>query len=208
MIALKRFITLLFAILYTACLLSCSLAVTYRDAPTTDVPDYKQDDPRWADTMYSSHGDKGQTIKYHGCALCVVADLAAYWFDPSITPADIIPLARKAEAIAYQGGTFRTLYDSLGEFYPLTVEQTADLSRVIDCLTSDGLVIVSFAGGVWNSDRTKRHSCLIYAYQYGEFWLHDPGWSDPLLSQIIGHGSYDTIQTSAESFWCCWREGR
>lgn len=169
-------------------------------------PDFKQTDPRWRDMVYSSHGDTSQLLKDHGCGVCAVADMIAYWFDDSITPVEIAELSMRIGTCGYNSGTSRLFYNAITEHYPFSrFVETSHIDTAIECLESGGLVIVSFKSGVWNPNKSKRHSCLLYSYsKYDGFRLNDPGWPDGLMSKIIGHGSYEEVAEHAERYWCYW----
>lgn len=171
------------------------------------LPDYKQTDPRWRDMVYSSHGDTSQLLKDHGCGVCAVADMIAYWFDDSITPVEIAELSMRIGTCGYNSGTLRYFYNAITEHYQFSrFVETSCIETAIECLESGGLVIVSFKSGVWDPNESKRHSCLLYSYSEEDgFRLNDPGWPDGLMSVIMGHGTYESIEKNAERFWCYWR---
>ena len=56
--------------------------------------DYKQYDSKWAKKMYSSHGDKSQTMKNSACGPTAMADIVATLIDSKVTPPDLAGRAR------------------------------------------------------------------------------------------------------------------
>ncbi len=174
------------------CALLPGRALTYRDAPDTPVPDFKQDDPRWAHETYSSHGDRTQTIESHGCGICAAANIIAYWFNPTVTPVDMARLSERLGTVAYQGGTYPAFFELIADRYPLNVTRTRDPTAVAGCLDAGGLVIIVYG----------RHASLIYAHTGEDYWLHDSGWGDDLLSRIMGHRRYDKFKALDAVFYC------
>ena len=176
-------------------LLTCALlayAATYKDAPPTNVPDYKQTDSRWANIIYSSHGDKSQTIKRNGCGICAAANVVAYLCDSDITPVEMAKLSINLGTCSDEGGTYTRFYMLLPYYYPLTVVQTKSLDEATECIDGGGLVIMS----------SDRHARVIYAHAGVDYWLHDSGWGDDLLSQIMGHITREKLLTKDANYYC------
>lgn len=198
---MKRRVSAFIALaLYTVCLLSGCFAATYRDTPESDVPDFKQADKRWAMTMYSNHGDITQTLRDHGCAVCVAADIVAYWFDSTVTPVDMAELSYKFGTIADRSGTKDTFWVMLAKRYPFKAfKVTDDIETAIECLNDGGLVCAK------TLYKGKGHAILLYAYVDGEFYWREPSCLDPFLSLIIGHGSYEEVMDKAIKYRCYWR---
>lgn len=174
-----------------------------------EIPDYKQDDPRWASFIYSSHGDPGQTVKLTGCALCAAADMVAYWFDPGVTPLEMAKLSMRLGTCAFTGGTSKQFWYELAKQYPFSAfQETTYIDTAIRCLNDGGLVIVSFVGGVWvdPTNRGKAHACLIYSYDDMDgFRLHDSSWPEGVMSRIIGHAAYEKVKVAARAYYCYWK---
>ena len=165
--------------------------MTYRDAPETNIPDFKQADPRWRDIIYSSHGDAGQTIYNGGCALCALANVLSGLVG-DVSPPELIPLALKLGDVAWTGGTYRAFYLDITQFYPVTVARSENLDDATACLDAGGLVIVSM----------DHHAHTLYAHTGDDYWLFNSAWSDPLLSQIMGHMTYDRLFGKAAVYYC------
>lgn len=170
-------------------------AATYRDAPSTFVPDFKQTDSRWAQTMYSNHGDKAQTIKRGGCGICAAANVIAYLCDSSVTPVTMAKLSVNLGTCSDGGGTYPRFYTLLPYYYPVSVSVTCDLAQATACIDQGGLVIMS----------SERHARVIYAHTGDDYWLHDSGWGDDLMSQIMGHTTRAKLLTKNAQYYCYYR---
>lgn len=202
---MKRFTIIFILIVYLA------FACVNSDSSLKSIPDFKQDDIQWADIIYSSHGDKAQTIKKNGCALCAAANLIAYWFDDSITPIDMAKLSIQLGTCSYNGGTYSRFFSELAQQYPfIKYQNTTDIDIAIQCLDEGGLVIVSFIGGVWVESQQRgkaAHACLIYSYSEEDgFRLHDSNWPAGIMSIIIGHSTYEKVKAAARMYHCYWKQ--
>ena len=67
--------------------------------------DYKQYDSRWATKMYSSHGDKKQTMKSSACGPTAMADVVATLIDSTVTPPLLADKAMAWGDRSYSSGT-------------------------------------------------------------------------------------------------------
>ena len=199
---MKRFLVccLIFCIFLTNIL---AFAYTYRDAPATEVPNYIQSDERWANMMYSNHGDKTQTLKKHGCGVCATANVVAYLCDSSITPIEIAKLSMKNGYVSDTGGTYITFHLDIANFYPLKVLRTVDVNDVYKCLDEGGVVIAVVGKSLWNHSYTVLHAITIYAHTEDHFWLFS-GAQDNLIGQIINHGSEEKVVAATQYFYCYW----
>ncbi len=81
-------------------------------------PDFKQYDPRWAGKMYSSHGDKTQTIKSSGCGPTAMADVVAALIDSSVTPPLLADKAISWGDRSRNNGTNWSFFKHISEAYP------------------------------------------------------------------------------------------
>lgn len=174
-----------------------------------EPPDFKQDDPLWADYIYSSYNNSKQTIKNNGCSLAAAADMIAYWFDENITPVDIAELSmKKFKSCAYEGGTSAYFYAALARYYPFSrYQETKYVDNAIKCLNDGGIVLVSFTSGIWMHGLSKgAHCCCAYSYSKEDgFRMHDPVAPAGLMSRIYGHVSYEKMARCAYKFYCYWR---
>ena len=181
----------LLLLLFCGVCLFTALAATYRDAPQTDVPDFKQTDPRWCDVMYSNHSNPSQTIGNSGCVLCSVAGVVHHLCDDTVTPIDMAQLSMQIGKCADRGGTYSGFYTAVCDWYPLTVTVTQSLDEAEQCIDSGGLVIVSGGG----------HSRLMYAHTGEDYWLHDSGWNG-LLGEIMGHMTREKLMQKEYTYYC------
>ena len=181
----------------------CGFAYTYNDAPATTVPNYVQSDERWADMMYSNHGDKTQTIKKGGCGVCAIANVVAYFCDPTVTPVEIAELAIKNGYVSDGGGTYVNFHYAIANFYPLRLLRTLNIQDVYKCLDEGGVVVAIVGRSLWNSSYDSLHAITIYAHTENHLWLYS-GAKDDLISKIVGHTSEDRLVAATRYFYCYW----
>lgn len=202
---MKKFFSLflIIVLLLPPCYLEEEKRYTSRDAPATDVPNYTQWDERWANMIYSNHGDATQTMRKGGCGVCAMANVVAYLCDPSITPVEIAKISMWNGYCTNSGGTSTKLHEIIYWFYPLTVLTTHDIQDVYDCLDSDGLVIATVGRSKFNGFSDAYHAITIYAHTENHFWAHI-GASDTLIGQIMGHGTEEQLEAAAYCYYCYW----
>lgn len=141
--------------------------------------DYKQYDSRWGSIMYSNHGDRKQTIKSSGCGPTSGADIIATKSDADITPEDTCEWSVDWGCRTYSDGTSGSFFTKLARKYDYSIEATASIEDVKDCLINDGIVVVNFGTGSSNLPWYKKwtsggHYCVIYSWDGFQFLVNDP----------------------------------
>lgn len=174
-----------------------SLGYTDPDIPTdvTQPPNFKQYDSRWGSKMYSSHGDKKQTMKSSGCGPTSMADIVAAWWDKDATPWTLAEYSLKWGTRTYDSGTSGTFFKKCAEYYKASKYQTtSSVDAAIECLKKGGLVIVCFGKSKWTQGG---HYCCLWKWDGNKFHVNDPASS----ASNRATGSYNEVKAARKSFY-------
>ena len=169
----------------------------YKDPeyPFVQPPNFKQYDSRWANKMYSSHGDKAQTMKSSGCGPTSAADIVALWWDSNITPYDLALKSLEWKTRTYDSGTSSTFFRKVAELYKASKYQTtSNVDTAIDCLRNGGLVVVCFGRSKWTNGG---HYCCLWKYADGVFSVNDPASS----AKNRATGTYNEVKAARKGFY-------
>lgn len=141
----------------------------------TQPVDYKQSDSRWGSKMYSSHGDKGQTMSNSGCGPTAMADVVAALIDSSVTPWTLAQLAMEWGDRTYDNGTSWSFFAHVQAHYRFPqMIQTASLDGLKACLDAGGYVVCSMGPGYWTK---SGHFITAWKYDSGCIFCNDPASS-------------------------------
>jgi peptidoglycan hydrolase-like protein with peptidoglycan-binding domain len=139
--------------------------------------DYKQYDPRWGGKMYSSHGDKNQTIRGSGCGPTAMANILATWFNRAITPVEVCAMAVKNKFRTYASGTSRAFFDWIAKQYAFTgYRRTFNADEVLTALENGAYVVGLFGPKFWTGGG---HYITLWKYDRANdrVYANDPGSS-------------------------------
>lgn len=131
-------------------------ATTTTTATTTgkfvQPKDYKQYDSRWGSILYTSTGNKKQTIKSSGCGITAMADIIATWWDKTITPKETAAWAVANGYRTQNSGTAWGYFQKMAEKYGASkFVQTSSFATMQGCLADGGYVVVSFRPSKWTT---------------------------------------------------------
>lgn len=126
-------------------------------APTTSKTvtnskpvDYKQADKRWGSRIYTSCGNRKQTIANSGCGPTSMADIQATWKDSKITPVEMCQYAVKNGYRTKSSGTAWGFFKSIAKAYGYTkFVQTKALATARSAIREGALVVASMGPGYW-----------------------------------------------------------
>ena len=152
------------------------------DAPVgtiTPVPgkfqkpvDYKQNDPKWGDIMYSSHGNENQTISSSGCGPTAMAEIVASLVDKTVTPPILCELAVGNGHRKPSDGTAHTFFPFIAEKYGFSkYVKTTSLATMKNCLTTGGYVVCNMGPDFWT---TSGHFICAWKYDSKYMYANDP----------------------------------
>ena len=169
-------------------------------------PNFKQYDKRWADKMYSNHGDAKQTMKSSACGPTSMADIVAQWWDSKITPYDLAKKSMDWGTRTYDSGTTSTFFRKCHDLYGGRYQTTSSLNTARKCLTEGGYVIVCFGTGSSGKPGYKKwtsggHYCVIWGYDGDTYFINDPASSKAARAK----GTAAEISNCRKGFYCFWR---
>ena len=117
---------------------------------TKQPVDYKQGDKRWGSVVYTSCGNKKQTIANSGCGPTSMADIMATWIDKNITPREMCAYAVKNGYRTKNSGTAWGFFKSIAKAYGFTgFVQTKSMATARAALRDGALVVASMGPGYW-----------------------------------------------------------
>lgn len=134
--------------------------------------DYKQGDERWGAKMYSSTGNKKQTMKNSGCGPTAMADVVATLKDPEIDPYDLAQLSVSNGHRSSSGGTAWSFFPFIMEAFAFSrMVQTDSFTALQACLDNGGYVVCSMGPGYWTSGG---HFICVWKTEDGYVYANDP----------------------------------
>ena len=114
--------------------------------------DYKQADSRWGKKVYTSCGNKKQTIANSGCGPTSMADIMATWVNKLITPVEMCAYAVKHGFRTKSSGTAWGFFKSIATAYGFTgFVQTKSMATARAALKNGAFVVASMGPGYWTS---------------------------------------------------------
>jgi peptidoglycan hydrolase-like protein with peptidoglycan-binding domain len=170
-------------------------------------PNFKQYDAKWANKMYSSHGDKSQTMRSSGCGPTAMADIVAEWWDKDATPWTLAQKSMDWGCRTYDSGTSSTFFRKCAQLYGASkYVTTSSIETAIQCLLSGGYVVVCFGKGTPGKSSYQKwtkggHYCTLWKYADDTFYINDPASS----SAKRARGTKAEVQDARKGFYCFWR---
>lgn len=159
--------------------------------------DYKQYDSRWARVMYSSHGDKAQTIKSSGCGPTALANIVATWYDATVTPVETCALATLWGHRTYNDGTSRAFFDRAAKYWPFEAySRTTSTDKAMDALRRGALVIALMGPGYWTKGG---HYITLWQCDGDTLYACDPASSSRTSSSVA------IFRAQAREYFVFWR---
>ncbi len=160
-------------------------------------PDFKQYDPRWAGKMYSSHGDKTQTIKSSGCGPTAMADVVAALIDSSVTQPLLADKAISWGDRSRNNGTNWSFFKHISEAYPFgRYLKTGSRAELLSCLDGGGLAVASMGKGYWTKGG---HYICVWKHDGAYIYANDPASSVRTRQKITD------FMKERKAFFCFWR---
>lgn len=130
--------------------------------------DYKQGDSRWGSKMYSSYGNKNQTMKNSGCGPTAMADVVATLKDPDIDPYDLAQLSVANGHRSRSGGTAWSFFPYIQEEFKFSkMVQTDSFTAFKECLDNGGYVVCSMGPDYWT-----KGGHFICAWKYDDTYVY------------------------------------
>lgn len=165
--------------------------------PQVRPPDYKQYDPRWAGKMYSSHGDKTQTMKSSGCGPTAMADVAAALVDGSVTPPVLADRALAWGDRTHSSGTAWSFFKHVSQAYPFgRYLKTGSGEELFSCLDTGGLAVANMGKGYWSKGG---HYICVWKHDGTCIYANDPASSKRTKQKITD------FMKERKAFFCFWK---
>lgn len=134
--------------------------------------DYKQGDSRWGSKMYSSTGNKKQTMANSGCGPTAMADVVATLKDASVNPYTLAELSMANGHRTSSGGTAWSFFPFIAEYYKFSkLVQTDSFAALQACLDAGGYVVCSMGPGYWTKGG---HFICAWKYDGSYIYCNDP----------------------------------
>lgn len=159
--------------------------------------DYKQYDGRWGSIVFTSTGNKSQTIRNSGCGPTAAADVVATLKDKSVTPKTLAALAVKKGYRTANSGTAWGFFKYLAQVYGFSkFVQTSSLATMKACLDAGGYVVCSMGPGYWT-----RGGHYICAWKYDSTYIY---CNDPASSKRKRQKQADFLK-QRKQFFCFYK---
>lgn len=111
---------------------------------------YSQIDSRWKNNMYSSVGDRSQTIGTSGCGPTSAA-MVVTATKGSITPAKMSDLFVEYGYRSANNGTYWSAFRAVADEFNIGYTETSDIQRALQLLQNNHYVVVSVGNGLFTT---------------------------------------------------------
>ena len=161
---------------------------------------YNQTDSRWANHMYSSTGNRSQTIGSSGCgptsaAMIVTATRGA------ITPDEMGDLFVQYGYRSANNGTYWSAFRAVADEFNIGYTETSDIQRALQLLQNNNYVVVSVGNGLFT---TGGHFIVIVGIDGDTLKIYDPYLYSGKFETSTRRGkvtvSGNTVYCSIENF--------
>lgn len=176
-------------------------------APNVKPPDFKQYDSKWANKMYSNHGDKSQTMRTSGCGPTAMADIVAAWWDASATPYDLAQKSLSWGCRTANSGTAASFFSKCANHYHAAKYLASkSLDNALSCLQQGGLVVVCFGPGTKGKSSYQKwtkggHYCCLWGFDGENYLINDPASSSAKRQK----GTRAEILDARKGFYLFWK---
>ena len=159
--------------------------------------DYKQYDSKWAKKMYSSHGDKSQTMKSSACGPTAMADIVATLIDSTVTPPDLADKAMVWGDRTYSSGTAWSFFPHIAKDYGFSkYMKTTSLATLKGCLDTGGYAVASMGKGFWTKGG---HFICVWKYDGTYIYANDPASTKRTKQKI------SDFMKERKALFCFWK---
>ena len=156
--------------------------------------EYEQTDPRWRNVMYSSTGNRYQTIGTDGCGPTCAAMVVATLRNKNITPIQAADWSVNHGYLSPNDGTYWSYFHAYLGQYNIKVTQTSYGDRAEVALKNNRMVITSMGKGLWT---TGGHFILAYGLNGSKVKIHDPN-SEASYREL---GDLSRYKKEAVQYW-------
>lgn len=131
---------------------------------------YSQIDSRWKDILYTSTGNKTQTIGSSGCGPTTAAMVVSS-IKGEITPDVMARLFVQYGYRSANNGTYWSAYRQIADEFNIDYTETTDINRVVNLLRNSNYVICSVGNGLFT---TGGHYIVIVGIEGNTLKIYDP----------------------------------
>ena len=156
---------------------------------------YSQLDKRWANNVYSNHGDKHQTMASSGSGPTLCADVVATLKDESVTPWDLAQLALEWGCRTRMSGTSWDFFAKVAEHFAFKkFVRSVHFDALVECLGKGGYVICSMKKGYWT-----RIGNYVLAWNIDSMYVYGIGTE---IKGMDGKQTIDNFERDAKIYFC------
>ena len=119
---------------------------------------YSQIDSRWKNNLYTSMGNKTQTIGSSGCGP-TCASIVVSSIKGTITPDKMANLFVQHGYRSANNGTYWSAYRAVADEFNITYAETSNFEKAIELLRNNNYIIVSCGNGLFTTRRTLYSPC-------------------------------------------------
>ena len=147
--------------------------------------------------MYSSHGDKTQTMKSSACGPTAMADIVATLIDPNVTPPVLADKSVGWGDRSYSSGTNWSFFKHIADEYRFgNYLKSSSISDLKKCLDTGGYVVASMGKGYWSQ---SGHFICVWKYDNTYIYANDPASSKRTKQKI------SDFMKERKAFFCFWK---
>lgn len=131
---------------------------------------YSQIDARWKDVLYTSTGNKTQTIGSSGCGPTTAAMVVSS-IKGEIAPDTMARLFIQYGYRSANNGTYWSAYRAVADEFNIGYQETSDIQKALDLLRNNNYIIVSCGNGLFT---TGGHYIVIVGIEENTLKIYDP----------------------------------
>lgn len=131
---------------------------------------YSQIDNRWKNNLYTSVGNRTQTIGSSGCGP-TCASMVVSSIKGTITPDVMANLFVKYGYRSSNNGTYWSAYRAVADEFNIDYTETSNINKAIDLLRNNNYIIASCGNGLFT---TGGHYIIIVGIEDNTLKIYDP----------------------------------
>lgn len=158
--------------------------------------DYKQYDSRWGGKVYTSCGNKSQTMRNSGCGPTAMADIVATWMNPKITPWSLAKYAMTNGYRTANSGTAWAFFPAVAKAFGFSkFVQTKSMATLRAALAEGAYAVASMGPGYWTKGG---HFICVWKMDEDYVYANDPASSTRKRQKI---GAFEEQRKQFFVFW-------
>lgn len=131
---------------------------------------YSQIDNRWKNNLYTSTGNKTQTIGSSGCGP-TCASMVVSSIKGTITPPQMSEIFVQNGFRSSNNGTYWSAYRAVADEFNIGYTETSDINKCLDLLRKNNYIIVSCGNGLFT---TGGHYIVLVGIEGNTLKIYDP----------------------------------